>query len=546
MEKLKPLIVYRFWIILGVVLILPPIGWVSATGKLSAEIGTRISTLDGLKGAIPNGQGAPNDDWAAQAEKLVKNRDVRNQFALKVLWDSQVKTRVWFPGIAKFMSKCPYRGELADRNEKEQVPDLYRDGYDSEVARVWKIPFPKQDMSDPDRAKIVDFPLSRMPRVPATTWRGIVPTWPEIWNASEDLWLLEQLMLAVQRTNNIATNLTDANVKQIESVELFGGRRLGPTDAPVAAASAGYGEGGMPGGASPVGGGLPVGGMPGAATAFTAVTSAEFSIGEEYEVKSRTSASQGGAEGFPGSAAVAMPGTATAAVTNPSEGRYVQDTPAFRTRGFRLKIVVRQQNAMELVRELLNSKYPIEIVRIQQFALNPAFGASSSAGGGGFSGGFGGSPPGYPAAPGGFTGDTTLSGDLGSGAVADPLSALSTSGVEGVAATGSPQDALVYQDPHLVSMVILGELYIYNEPKLPETNSVAPSDSNSAIPMSHPSDSTTLSVAPVVGDESTSTTTTNGGTSEGVEAAVIGKPTLQKSSSDGIPTNQPSASDSEK
>lgn len=518
MEKLKPLIVYRFWVILGVVLMLPPIGWVSATGKLSAEIGTRINTLDGLKGAIPNGQGAPNDDWAAQAEKLVKNREVRNQFALKVLWDSQVKTRVWFPGISKFMSKCPYRGELADRNEKEQVPDLYRDGYDSEVARVWKIPFPKQDMSDLDRPKIVDFPLNRMPRVPATTWRGIVPTWPEIWNASEDLWLLEQLMLAVQRTNTFATNLTDANVKQIEAVELFGGRRLGPTDAPVATASVGYGEGGMPGGASPVGAvGLPVGGAAG--TAFTAVTSAEFNIGEEYEVKSRTSATlQAGAEGFPGSPMPVMPGATTTAATNPSEGRYVQDTPAFRTRGFRLKVVVRQQNAMELVRELLNSKYPIEIIRIQQFALNPAFGASTSTGGGGFGGGFGGPPPGYPAAPGGFTADTTLSGDLGSGVVADPLAALGASGVEGVAATGSPQDALVYQDPHLISMVILGELYIYNEPKLPEANATDSNGSGVATPINQPSDSaTTPSVVPALGEESgsLSSPTTSSGDSKG-------------------------------
>lgn len=476
----------------------------SATGKLEANISSRISTLDGLNGAIPKGQGAPNDDWSQQAEKLVKIRDVRNQLALKILWDSQVRTRVWPPAISKFMSKCPYRGELEDRNEKERVPDLFRDNYDNEVARVWKLPFPRQDMTDPNRPKIVDFPASRMPRIPASTWRGIVPTWPEIWNASEDLWLLEQLLSSVQRTNSFASNLLDANVKQIEVVELFGGRRLGPSDAPAAVAG-GSGFGGGSEGTMGGGHGTAMPGMPavgGGATAASPVNSAEFNIGEEYEVKSRFSAlAGGGGGGIPGlgiegsaGTGLSMPmggghgagsNTATGGATgaNPSEGRYVQDTPAFRTRGFRLKVIIRQQNAMELVRELLNSKYPIEIVRIQQFALNPAFGVVSGGATGSGSGGFGGFP--MPAGGLGSEGLGAIpmptTGDLGIAGGADPLATLGAGVSEGAAgAVGGAQEAMVYQDTHLVSLVILGELYIYNEPKLPEAAPNAPADPNAA------------------------------------------------------------------
>lgn len=486
MDKLKPLIIYRFWIILVLVLLLPPIGWWTASGKLKAEIGKRISDLTALKTGIPSGQGAPNDDWFNQAQKLVDVRKVRNELALKVLWDAQVKTRVWPASIAKYMGECPYRGEISDRSKRERIPDLYRDAYDRELARIWQIPFPRQDMSDPNRAKIVDFPVTRLPRVPALTWRGIAPTWPEIWNASEDFWLLEQLMQSVQRTNAYATSLTDANVKQIEVVELFGGKRLGPTEAPATTASIGgpgSGPAGYPGGMPPG-----PGGPGGVGAAAAAVTSAEFNVGEEYQVTPTRGASMTGADMMGGSAPGAVAATPGAA-GNPNEGRYIQDTPAFRTRGFRLKVIVRQQNAMELVRELLNSQYPIEIVRVQQFVLNPAFGMAG--GGGGFGGG-GGGFPGFPMPMGieGSAGGGTLGFEGGAAlTTSDPLAGTAGGADVGLAAGasagGSPQDALVYQDPHLVSLVILGEMYIYNEPKLPEATP-APTNDPNAVPAAQP------------------------------------------------------------
>ncbi len=484
MDKLRPLIIYRFWIILVVVLLLPPIGWWMASGKLKAEIDKRVSDLTSLKSGIPSGQGAPNDDWFNQAQKLVDVRKIRNELALKVLWDAQVKTRVWPASIAKYMGECPYRGEISDRSKRERIPDLYRDAYDRELARIWQIPFPRQDMSDPNRPKVVDFPINRLPRVPALTWRGIAPTWPEIWNSSEDFWLLEQLMQSVQRTNAYATSLTDANVKQIEVVELFGGKRLGPTEASTTTASTG-GPGSAPAGYP---GGMPPGGGPGGigGAAATAVTSAEFNVGEEYQVTPTRGATMGGADMMGGSAPGAVAATPGAAA-NPNEGRYIQDTPAFRTRGFRIKVIVRQQNAMELVRELLNSQYPVEIVRVQQFVLNPAFGMSSGAGGG-FGGGLGGgSFPGFPMPMGieGGSGGGTLGFEGGAALTpTDPLAGAALGGESAGAVSGaSPQDSLVYQDPHLVSLVILGEMYIYNEPKLPETPAGAASDPNATTPV---------------------------------------------------------------
>lgn len=459
MDKIKPLLVYKFWMILGVVLLLPPIGWWMSSGKLKAEIDKRTGELDGVIKSIPAGQGVPNDDWANQAQKYVENRGHRNQLALKVLWDSQVKTRVWPGPVAKYMAKCAYRGELTDRIDREKVPDLYRESYDAAVEQVWRIPFPKQDLADPNRAQIVDFPLQRVPRVPATTWRGIVPTWGEMWNASEDLWLLEQIFNAVQRTNSFSTNLVDANVKQIRSIELFGGKRLQLNEAPsgVGAAAAP----GMP---------MVAPGAPGSASLGSlAVTTADFSLTEEYAV----SAGPGGAgNNMMAPMAPGAPAATPGAAANPDEGRYVQDTPAFRTRGFKLKVIVRQQNAMELVREILNSQYPVEITRMQQYVLNAPFGSLNA------------DPAmsmGLPGAPSGFEGSASpmppilvegslqpgapgmTSGFPGSGA-ADAL------GPPGPLAGASPQDVLVYQDPHLVELVIVGELYIYKQPKLPEAD----------------------------------------------------------------------------
>ena len=41
MDKLKPLIVHKFWIILFIALLLPVIGWSMATGSLAKEIEER-------------------------------------------------------------------------------------------------------------------------------------------------------------------------------------------------------------------------------------------------------------------------------------------------------------------------------------------------------------------------------------------------------------------------------------------------------------------------------------------------------------------------
>ena len=492
MDKLKPLILHKFWILFLIALILPPIAWMQTTGALSKETGDRITALDGVLKGIPTGVDAPNDDWTRQAQSLAEIRDRKNQLALKQLWNEQVKTRVWSLNVTRFMRQdrektkvCPYRGELPDQNEREQVPDIYKDEYSNEVSRVWRIVFPREDRSDPKRAKIVDFPLLAMPRVRAQTWQSLPPTWPEIWESMEDLWLLEQLFSSVQRTNSFATNHLDANVKRIESVELFAGKRVGPTEL----GGAGGGMGG--GGDSSMGmtmSGLG-GGTTGGAVGFKPIT-ADFPLSEEYTVATSIGLGGGGlGMGMQSSMGGGSVGADASGGAKPASVRYIQDTPAFRTRGFKIRVIVRQQNAPEFMREILNSKYPIEISRMQMVSVNAPFGAGSAIGAGmsgGMmsSGGFGESTPsgfGQPSSP-----------DLASGAAVayDPTNLSSSSagdaglssGTSGGILGGAAGDAAVYSDSNLVILVIVGEMFLYNEPKLPETPAADPATATPAVP----------------------------------------------------------------
>ncbi len=490
MDKLKPLIVHRFWILFFITLILPPIAWMQTTGALSKDTDERTTALDGVLKAIPTGVDAPNDDWSAQAKILADIRQQKNQLALKQLWNEQVKTRVWSPNVTPFLKPdrekakvCPYRGELPDQNEREQVPDIYKNEYNNEVRRVWKIVYPREDRSDPKRAKIVDFPLLAMPRVPARTWQSLPPTWPEIWNSMEDLWLLEQLLSAVQRTNSFSTNLLDANVKRIDAIELFAGKRVGPTE--VGTAAAGASGGSMMGGGgadSGIGMGMGAGGGQGAGATGIKPVSADFPLSEEYTVAATAGGGMGMmGGGSSGDAAGGAAGAATAAA------RYIQDTPAFRTRGFRIRVIVRQQNAPEFMREILNSRYPIEISRMQLVSVNAPFGASGTGGGGGMMGGVmaggGFNESVAPGFDGGLVGDTgaTVGGFDPTNPAAGIEGGLAPGAGSGVpGATGT--DASIYNDPNLVSLVIVGEMFLYNEPKLPEAPAADPAAETPAVP----------------------------------------------------------------
>jgi hypothetical protein len=474
MDKLQPIIKHHFWIVFLITLALPPVAWWMTTGELAAEISDRTSSLDSTFGDIKNGQNAANEDWTSGVKDLISIRTEANRLALDRLWKAQTDLMVWPPNVAKWMDVCPYRGEIDDVRIRQNLPNIYRGDYELAVRRVWLIPEPIDDGKtrvDPELKQKVVFPYQSLPRIDAAKWSALPPTWQEIWNTQEDLWLLSEVLSAVRRTNDSTSSITDSYVKQILQVELFGGKRSAATSSSGSTAA----TSGIPG-MSPGYPGMMPGSRPGRAGATALSKPAEFAISEEYEVTN--AGGRGAANYMPESGA---PSASAAIDLNSDESRYVQAEDAYRTRGFKLKVAVDQMQVPTLIRELLNSQYPIEIIRFQQSAMNPEEpGKPAAANRSGYPGG----------ALAGMTNDYPGDGEDGGysdegGSLEEYSSSDDSDGFEGegegsggltgtayaIPAIANVKAAL--EDRDLVELVVIGEIYIYNPPAANESEQIA-------------------------------------------------------------------------
>ena len=515
MDKLQPIIRHHFWILFLVALVLPPIAWSMTSGALDEQTQARVDDLDSTLSGVSSGAGAPNGDWSNAANQLVNVRKESNRRAWNRLWDVQETLQLWPDGVREYMANCPYRGTPADVPDVSaeevarlmgRVPDFYREDYEREIERVWRLPEPLDEQTGMKAAEgapqKVLFPSTVMPRVPRAKWMAAQPTWKEMWNAQEDLWLMSELLKGIARTNADATSIADSNVRQIRRIQLFGGARS------AAGSSAGAGNAG--GGNAPMAfGGVGGAGYGRAPASAGAPKSADFPLAEEYDVKDAPAGGgfamgSMGSMGSMGEESGGSPAASSGSDPQADENRYLRQEWAYRTRGFKLQLTVHQMYVPMLVSELLKSKFPLEVVRIQQSALNPdrpgsnqqrALGGFAAAGGGfpgagagDFSGGaFPGSgseeaygaAPSYPGGEGGeYEGSGGVEGEAGG---FDPLGGAAGQTSGAAAANNAVNSAVVasaLSDVNLMDVVIVGEIYLYNQPDPAETNEGAESASD--------------------------------------------------------------------
>lgn len=494
MDKLQPFIKYHFWLLFILAFVMPPLAWWMTTSDLQATITERTNALDTSYGSISDGVNKPNDDWITRAEELIRIRKETNTRTVERLWEWQKSLVKWPPSVSLSMNACPYRGEITDSSIARRVPIDYRRNYSREARRVWLLSEPighETDPIPPNAPRKVWFPLSQMPQVPAEKWQNLPPSFIEIWNSQEDLWLLEQLMMAVKRTNANSNTITDSFVREIREVGLFGGTRVQPNEVSAgAAASASLNP--MMSGAPPAFSGA-------RKTGRRIPTSSKFNLEQEFKVKGLTavtgrrnssslsSMNEGMGmsmnEGMLGSEGTTNTASASADL-NVDENRYVTVKDAYRTRGFHLVVTMHQQYVPDLIRELLDSQYPIDIIRMEQVARNPdePDGSTESRPGGPESGG--------PTSFGPVAGVPSSSGAFDSGEEEpdipedSPNEGIDGEGGEGFDEMGEGESStapitnsavkLALSELDLVEFSIVGEMYLYNPPKPAEGEEAAP------------------------------------------------------------------------
>lgn len=394
MEALEPVLKQKFWILLGIAVIMTFAGWWMATGAMAQQTTERLGKIKAAEDSVPKGE-VPNESWTKRLAALNGVQDTSNLTTKVGLWKRQA-TKMTIPqGMDQAIE---FRGNFTSKDREE-----FRVMYPDEVRRVWKMLNPM----DIDGTGVVNFSYNNMLRVMnQKPWIVSAPKSEVIWDILEDLWLLEGLFQSIAEVNGgVEATRLEAVVHQIDKLELRGGGEklpsgsaAGGSDGSISsmmAPSSMMGSGGGPGGGPA---GSPMGG-PGGGSAMTAI-SAEFDVREEFG-EDGLGASSGGAGGGRSSASQMMMmgadsgslgglgggigggGGGGTATTETVIKRYVSDDPSrpFKTRGFYLSVKMDHRRIPQLIAELTandRSVWPVEILRVQMSRLHEDDMSSSS------------------------------------------------------------------------------------------------------------------------------------------------------------------------
>jgi hypothetical protein len=392
MEALEPVLKQKFWILLGMGVIMTFTGWWMATGAMAQQTNERKTKIKSAEDGVPKGE-VPNESWSKRLGVVNASQESSNNVTKMGLWKRQLSKMVIPQGLDQTLA---YQGKFTSEDR-----EVFRDMYPDEVRKVWKMLNPM----DIDGSGVVNFPLTSMFKLMnQKPWLLSAPKSEVIWDILEDLWLLEGLFQSIAEVNGgpEATRM-EAVVHQIDKLELRGGGEKiagggaggGGNGNDMAMSFSGMSSGAMTGPmAGPMAGAG--GGASGVGSAPMTPVSAEFDVREEFG-DDGSGASGGGARGasmmspmMMASASDGGGGGAPAAATENVVKRYVSDEPnkPFKTRGFYLSVKMDHRRIPQLIAELTaneKSVWPVEILRVQMSRLHED---EITAGGG--SGGYGG------------------------------------------------------------------------------------------------------------------------------------------------------------
>lgn len=472
MEQLKALLTYKFWIECGIALLLPVVGWWIATGSLSAHIEKRTGELDQKFSGIPQPGQVPNEKWIEQVGGINETEARALNRARQRLWERQKEQMTWPPQIQSMMAGVPYRGEPRSNTANE----LYRSSYQSQIDELWSMLDPVRPSAEQGKIQgkilVNKEQLTFVPDVPDDLWENLPPDTEEMWDAQEDIWLLSSLLQSIDRLNQGADNVGDAPVRRIDEILLVGGSgkpeggeaagatggSTGGMEAPMEGEGAYPGMGGSGGqssylvtGSSSSQGRGGMGGYGGGESgAGGGRTQVDFNVEEEFG--SAAVQQTGGGEGGMAASSSAMSGGEPPMSGYGGQGqgqetqRYVDDADdlPFKTRGFKLRLVIDHRRLPDLLVELINSDWPTEIVRVHQAE---------------FQGGQSGSDSGSSFRSSGRT--PMGSEDYMSGSGGPPGNYETAQGSQRSGNTVK----LAFSDPYLATVVLAGKIYIFKPPE---------------------------------------------------------------------------------
>ncbi|MCA9092210.1 MAG: hypothetical protein KDA68_01885 [Planctomycetaceae bacterium] len=406
MDKLQPIIRNKFWIFAAIAILAPIYPWMSTISEMKAAYTTKEGEIKSAFSSIPKDQSPPNSNWKQPVDEATSKQTERYVETQDMLWEMQKPLLVWPDEIKAEIVKnsVPFWGELptsALRTYKNRYV-VYKYQLWKNVLRAFtpKAPAPITSVatspsgSKPETEKtkpgeeIVAFPFTDLP-LPELEESQVDLSSKEVWEAQEDLWLLESLFKSIAKVNRQqpipAQSQMNAVIKQIYKIEFMGGEKSRLNSKPGSLSVGPPFTLKQSGGPPPGGGILNPYAAAGQLTADT--VSFSFSASEEFGAgmvskapKSSLSGSGAGVPQIAGGAPktktpTASPPPAPGGKITPEPKRYVDNKTNelnLRTRGFYIELLMDNDKVPQLLTEMRNSPWPTRIYRIQMVAKDNA------------------------------------------------------------------------------------------------------------------------------------------------------------------------------
>ncbi len=397
MDKLEPLIRHRFWVLFAIALPLALAGYFMASGEMKAATEAKEQALKSTLDGVPKGKTEPNETYAAGLGEINEQLQAENKVEVQKLWEAQSRRFHW-PTVMvknKFVSD-DYRGEVDDAARA-----YYTRVYPEIIKRVWERAQPVVDDPPPLGLKVT-WPkkLLLMPEtIPVHEFDpNVPPSNKQMWDAQEDVWLLELIFDGIVRANQDATWIGDAPVRRVDTLYLTGGSGDSSVTSSGAGAAGGFatgdntfgdagedGDGGGNGGGrrrsrrSSRGGDGLAGATSGASVGFDVAEEIGIPLPDPEAVEA--AAAQGAAAGARGNSDFADAGDAGeggfggggGGRSRPGAGfefRYIGkppevETAPYRERGFYMSAIVMLPELPSFFAAMSSSDWPIRILRFQ-------------------------------------------------------------------------------------------------------------------------------------------------------------------------------------
>lgn len=431
MEKLKPILNQKFWILSTLAILLPIYPWMSTLGTMQQDFKSKETQIQDAFNKVPKDKSLANQKWIDPVVNQTKEEEKDYVKTKVLLWDMHRGLMKWPQGTLDIEnkmrdSKVRFWGEIPVsilRAYREDFPvlklDLYRKlkafppsaqatstttaaaapGFGTPVAAPAAIPvsIPATKPAEVKKGEeLIAFPFEELPLKPLDKSTTDI-TSKEVWETQEDIWLLEAIFNALNNVNQDqpipAQAQGDAVIKQLYKVELMGGaksRLAGPSGeggaAPAAPPPAAGGAAGPAGTSAAFGGDKipfsfnpseefgPLSGVANKALATGGAAGTSATAAAAAGAKPATPALALGGAKPATPTAPAVPAAASASASNvpvvPDVGRYIdKEAPlSQRTRGFYIEVLMDHRKLPQLLTELRNSPWTTRVVRVQAVA----------------------------------------------------------------------------------------------------------------------------------------------------------------------------------